>query len=515
LAGLLSGTSAAADHLVWVGRWELLFSIALFVIVFGLTRALRNASPVLRHALWGLVLLRLVLPVGLTSPFSVGGLVAQGTAATGAESAWVGEWPELPVAPGTAGLGGEAMGSGAGAESASDGLPVVALWLVGVVAVGAVLVGRRRRYGRVIRAAEPVRDVRARAVAEAWREKFGVRRSVRLVTSGELSTPFTSGSVRPVIYLPEAALRHEDSAVVESVIGHEMAHIKRWDDLQLILQLIVSVLYFFNPVAWLAAGRMREESERICDALVLSHGALAPATYGRCIVAVVRLGFPSEAGPMPALSNSKKRLHMRIKSIMKMKAAATRRFRVAYSIPTAFAFGVFLLPMASGVRSDVSPEAEVAVAPQQEADVALANPMHGSRVSAAWGPMINPFTGEQEHHRGVDLVGGASAQVHAAGDGLVEEATAEYSGGPDHGTVVVLDHGGGIKTFYSHLGSLAVREGQRVSQGDVLGTQGVTGKTTGPHLHFEVWVNGEYADPALYVADWSTGTPARSKPIDD
>jgi beta-lactamase regulating signal transducer with metallopeptidase domain len=114
---------------------------------------------------------------------------------------------------------------------------VVALWLVGVVAVGAVLVGRRRRYGRVIRAAEPVRDVRARAVAEAWREKFGVRRSVRLVTSGELSTPFTSGSVRPVIYLPEAALRHEDSAVVESVIGHEMAHIKRWDDLQLILQL--------------------------------------------------------------------------------------------------------------------------------------------------------------------------------------------------------------------------------------------------------------------------------------
>jgi hypothetical protein len=90
LAGLLSGTSAAADHLVWVGRWELLFSIALFVIVFGLTRALRNASPVLRHALWGLVLLRLVLPVGLTSPFSVGGLVAQGTAATGAESAWVG-----------------------------------------------------------------------------------------------------------------------------------------------------------------------------------------------------------------------------------------------------------------------------------------------------------------------------------------------------------------------------------------------------------------------------------------
>jgi murein DD-endopeptidase MepM/ murein hydrolase activator NlpD len=426
----------------------------------------------------------------------------------------VGEWPELSAAGGAAGLGGEAMGAGAGTGSASDGLPVVALWLVGVVAVGAVVVGRRRRYGRVIRAAEPVRDAGVRAVAEAWRERFGVRRSVRLVTSGELGTPFTSGSVRPVIYLPDAVLRHEDSAVVESVIGHEMAHIKRWDDLQLILQLIVSVLYFFNPVAWLAAGRMREESERICDALVLSHGALAPATYGRSMLAVVRLGFPSEAGPMPALANSKKRLQMRIESIMKMKAAATRRLRVAYALPTAFALGVFLLPMASGARSDVAAEAEVA-APPQEAEVVLANPLPGSRVSATWGPMINPFTGKQAHHRGIDLVGRAGAQIHAAGDGLVEEATTEYSGGTDHGTVVVLDHGAGIKTFYSHLGGLAVREGQRVSQGDVLGTQGVTGKTTGPHLHFEVWVNGEYADPALYVADWRTGTPTRSNAIDD
>jgi murein DD-endopeptidase MepM/ murein hydrolase activator NlpD len=496
--------SAAADRLVWVGRWELLFSIALFVIVFGLTRALRNASPVLRHALWGLVLLRLVLPVGLASPFSIGSIVSQGTRAAGAESSWVGEWPELQAATGAAGLGGQV--TRAGSESSSSGLLIVALWLVGVAVVGAALVKRRRRYARVIRDAEPVLDARARRLTEGWRERFGVRRAVRLVTSGELGTPFTWGSLRPVIYLPEAVLRHEEAAVLESVIGHEMAHIKRWDDLQLVLQLVLSALYFFNPVAWLAAGRMREESERISDALVLLHGELAPAAYGRCIVEVARLGLPGEAGPTPALSSSKKRLHMRLKSVVKMKATATRcRLRVAYSIPTAFAFGVFLLPMASAVPSDLSAEAEVG-STSQEADIALANPMPGSRVSAGWGPMRSPFTGEEVHHRGIDLVGRANAQVHAAADGVVEEATTEYSGGADHGTVVVLDHGAGLKTFYSHLGSLAVQEGQRVSQGDVLGTQGVTGKTTGPHLHFEVWVNGEYADPTLYVADWHTDT---------
>jgi murein DD-endopeptidase MepM/ murein hydrolase activator NlpD len=499
-AGLLSGASAAADRLVWIGGWESLFSIALFVIVFGLTGALRRASPVLRHALWGLVLLRLVLPVGLTSSVSIGSIVSHDRLATVAESSWMGEWPELQTATGAADLGGQV--TGAGTESASGKLLVVALWLTGAFVVGAALVRRRRRYARVIRNAEAVRDARARGLAESWRETFGLRRAVRLVTSGELGTPFTWGSVRPVIYLPEVVLQHEDSAVLESVIGHEMAHIRRWDDLQLVLQLIVSVLYFFNPVAWLAAGRMREESERICDALVLSHGRLAPATYGRSIVAVVRLGLPGEANPMPALSSSKKRLHARIKSIMKMRTAVTRRTRVGYSLPTVFALGVFLLPMASGVRSDVGSHAAGTVVLPQEASTALANPMPGSRVSAAWGPMISPFTGEKVHHRGIDLVGRAGAQVHAAGDGLVEEATTEYSGGADHGTVVVLDHGAGIKTFYSHLGGLAVQQGQRVSQGDVLGIRGVTGKTTGPHLHFEVWVNGEYVDPALYVADW-------------
>lgn len=496
----LSGISAAAERLVWIGRWELLFSVALFVVVFGLTRLLRKASPVLRHALWGLVLLRLVLPVGLTSPFSIGSIAARGKLATVAESSWMDEWPDLQTAAGGAGLEGGAKGPASG--SASGGLAVVALWLVGAFAVGAALVKRRRRYARVIREAELVYDDRARGLADSWRERFGVSRAVRLVTSGQLGTPFTWGSVRPTIYLPTAVLRHEDSDVLESVIGHEMAHIKRWDDLLLVLQLIVSALYFFNPVAWLAAAQMREESERSCDALVVSRGRLAASTYGRSIVAVARLGLQDEAAPILAMSASKTRLHTRIKAIMNLKTAARNRTRLDCSLPAAFALGAFLLPMSGEVSGDGQPNREGPVIHTQQVSVVLANPMPGSRVSAGWGPMRSPFTGEEVHHRGIDLVGRAGAQVQAAADGLVEEATTEYSGGADHGTVVLVDHGSGIKTFYSHLGGLAVSKGQRVAQGDVLGTQGVTGKTTGPHLHFEIWVNGEFVDPATYVADW-------------
>lgn len=161
-----------------------------------------------------------------------------------------------------------------------------------------------------------------------------------------------------------------------------------------------------------------------------------------------------------------------------------------YSLLLPLALTVCLLPLASPVPS------------AQQSPVTLDNPMPGSRVTAAWGPQTNPFTGEEAHHRGIDIVGGPGARVLAPADGLVKEATAEYEGGADHGTVIVLDHGSGVETFYSHLGSLAVASGERVARGTLLGTQGSTGRVTGPHLHFEVWVNGEPTDPGRFVTDW-------------
>ena len=100
------------------------------------------------------------------------------------------------------------------------------------------------------------------------------------------------------------------------------------------------------------------------------------------------------------------------------------------------------------------------------------------------------------------MVGKPGSEIHAAAAGRVEEATTDYAGGAAHGTVVILDHGGGIKTFYSHLDRLDVAKGQSVACGEVLGTQGTTGKVTGAHLHFEVWENGEFRDPALFVSEW-------------
>jgi len=70
-------------------------------------------------------------------------------------------------------------------------------------------------------------------------------------------------------------------------------------------------------------------------------------------------------------------------------------------------------------------------------------------------------------------------------------------------SLVVLDHGDGSKTFYSHLSELKVTTGRPVSRGATIGLVGNTGRSTGPHLHFEVWENGRQVDPASVIPDWA------------
>ena len=98
-------------------------------------------------------------------------------------------------------------------------------------------------------------------------------------------------------------------------------------------------------------------------------------------------------------------------------------------------------------------------------------------------------------HPGIDIGVGMGTPIHAAASGRV--ISASYSGG--YGNLVVIDHGNGLATAYAHQSSMAVSPGQQVSQGQVIGYVGSTGFSTGPHLHFEVRVNGSPVDPMGYL----------------
>lgn len=117
--------------------------------------------------------------------------------------------------------------------------------------------------------------------------------------------------------------------------------------------------------------------------------------------------------------------------------------------------------------------------------------------SDGYGWRNDPFTGEREFHKGIDIVASPGTPVLAAADGLVTTA-ARMAG---YGKLVHLNHGYGLATRYGHLSEIRVRPGQRVKKGDVVGFVGSTGRSSGPHLHYEVLRAGAQVDPRKYLSD--------------
>lgn len=119
-----------------------------------------------------------------------------------------------------------------------------------------------------------------------------------------------------------------------------------------------------------------------------------------------------------------------------------------------------------------------------------------ARVSSRFGARVHPVTGERHNHSGVDFAAPAGTPVRAAAAGRVEFAGTR--GG--YGNLVIVEHADGTETWYAHQRDLAVRAGDQVGAGAVLGTVGSTGRSTGPHLHLEVRRNGVAVDPLPLLA---------------
>jgi len=129
-------------------------------------------------------------------------------------------------------------------------------------------------------------------------------------------------------------------------------------------------------------------------------------------------------------------------------------------------------------------------------------PIEG-RIMSPFAQRTDPFSGEGAFHKGVDISAPTGTPVHSTAEGVVVIAEA-VSGG--YGRLVVVDHGGSIQTFYAHLSKIAVHTGQEVHRGDLLGNVGSTGRTTAPHLHYEVHVDGTPRNPVRYMNGVFTAT---------
>lgn len=116
-------------------------------------------------------------------------------------------------------------------------------------------------------------------------------------------------------------------------------------------------------------------------------------------------------------------------------------------------------------------------------------------ISSNFGNRISPFTNEKEFHAGMDISAKAHSPIVAPADGVVTETGSDYG----YGRFIHISHGYGLKTIYGHLSKQLVKAGQRVKRGQEIGTIGSTGRSTGPHLHYEVHVNGLPVNPNRYI----------------
>jgi murein DD-endopeptidase MepM/ murein hydrolase activator NlpD len=116
-------------------------------------------------------------------------------------------------------------------------------------------------------------------------------------------------------------------------------------------------------------------------------------------------------------------------------------------------------------------------------------------VTGSFGERIDPFNGEGAFHSGIDIASQVGEAVIAPADGVV--LFADFMGG--YGRVVMIDHGHGITTRYGHLSNFVVTAGQRIQRGDTIGHVGLSGRSTGPHLHYEVRINDTPVNPHKYL----------------
>ncbi len=127
--------------------------------------------------------------------------------------------------------------------------------------------------------------------------------------------------------------------------------------------------------------------------------------------------------------------------------------------------------------------------------VPSSKPLNSATFTSGYGVRSDPFRGSAAMHAGVDLAAPTGTAVYATADGIVDRA--EWTGG--YGNLVEIAHGKGLQTRFGHLSRILVHSGQSVHRGDLIALVGSTGRSTGPHLHYEVRMDGHAVNPVPYL----------------
>jgi bla regulator protein BlaR1 len=467
-------TEFAALERLFLSVLHLSLAAAVVIPIALTVRSLLGSrrDPRLFHLLWIALAARMLVP--WSPPIASGWRIAMpapSPALSGSGQRPAGHAPAPRLSAETDGL--------AGGASAVDWLTAAgAIWLAGAAAVAVFVMAAHLRFrAAVLAGAKPAGgDLRPlRDILDECRDELGIRTTVGLRITSHLTTPAVHGLVKPVILIPRSLVGHLDREAWTCVIAHELIHIRRRDALWNALMTAFAVAHWFNPLAWIACRAMREDQEHACDAALARR--MPPVRYGRALARVAELQQPAVRGAaIPFLSGRSNLTRRRMEMLFARK-------RTAFT-----AIAVFCLLAASAVMASAARDPQAGPA-SSGAEISFIAPVYGTIV---W------KFGEPKKHNvhAISIAAEPGTPVYAAADGVVTQAG--YAEGD--GNRIAVAHAEGYESVYNHLLDILVAEGEQVKRGDLIGTVGSTGNSTGPQLSFELLREGEFIDPESVIA---------------
>jgi len=372
--------------------------------------------------------------------------------------------------------------SGAPAAAISWGLALFIVWSAGALRRAALELRASFSLGahlrRLPRASETVR-----AMVRSRSQNLGIATALSVRTARAGTAPFLAGLWTPCLALPEGFGRRAGD---EAILDHELVHARRADMRVNALMRVVGVLVWFNPFWFALERRRRLAVELACDAAVMRR--LEPGRarlYARALLDAVK----ADSGPPLTVGFGvayKEALKMRLSYILKPAPKADLR-RLAAGLAGACC----LIVSAGGAQT------ALAAGRLTDAPVFTHSVLEG-RITSTYGPRSLDLP-VPRFHGGLDIAAPLGTPIQAPAGGTIAYAGDNYRGSPNWGHVIVIDHGNGWATLYAHLGDMHVSTGDRVSAGQRISQVGMTGLSTGPHLHVEVLENGERRDPAQFL----------------
>jgi TonB family protein len=333
---------------------EIIFSVILFILILTLTIFLRKKTPLWHMGLWTFVLIRLVLPPDFSNPLvkynvlnnvqfvkETNGILSEFNTQRSHNSSFYTQSISSTQNENTLNIPSAPLWK----------ITLFGIWLLGFLITFSIHIKRYLYYRKVIWNSALLENDHPNATVAHWRKVFKIKRSIRIVYSQQCLSPFTVGVLKPVIYLPQRLLEINDKELLNSIISHEVTHIKHFDDLWIKFQNLIQSLYFFYPVVWYVNSRIHLARECLRDTHVISQGEISPKMFGNGILSLLKMNLigSDEILYLPGFGSEMKKVTYRLRNLKTNRILMYQRMLIYLFLVS---FGIFVVPIFGSLHSE-------------------------------------------------------------------------------------------------------------------------------------------------------------------